>query len=275
MRRSKAAPRPEAPFPSAPVPSAAVPSAAVPSASSPDATADAGAGRGTLLVLSTLIDRAQRLQQPAVAKYVRRLRGKYPDEGPEQIIRRLEKQYLTTVTASGGAVGAAAAIPGVGTVTALSALTAETVAFVEASALLALAIAEVHGIAPTDQERRKTLVLAVALGEEGTALVGKAVGAKGTDAIARLGVPGLPGVNLATVNRTLGNRFVRKFALGKAPVVMGKLVPGGIGAVIGGVGNRALGTRVIRNARGAFGPPPHFWDIDGEVVRAPRVIEAG
>lgn len=233
------------------------------------------AGKSTLAILTALVDKAQRLQQPAVAKYVARVRAKYPDEGPEQVIRRLEKNYLRTVTASGGAVGAAAAVPGVGTLTAVSAITAESVLFIEASALLALAIAEVHGISPADTERRKTLVLAVALGDEGTTLVGKAMGAKGRDAMAKLDVPGLPSVNLKAINRTLGNRLVRKFTLGKAPVVMGKLIPGGIGAVIGGVGNRALGSLVLRNSREAFGPPPRFWDVDGEVLAFRRTIEAG
>ena len=233
------------------------------------------AGKGTMAVVSALVDKAQRLQQPAVAKYVERIRAKHPDEDPEQVVRRLEKHYLRTVTASGGAVGATAAVPGIGTAAALGAITAESVLFIEASALLALAIAEVHGIAPTDTERRKTLVLAVALGDEGTTIVGKAIGAKGRDAMAKLDVPGLPKVNLKAINRTLGNRFVRKFTLGKAPVVMGKLIPGGIGAVIGGVGNRALGSLVLRNAREAFGPPPRFWDIDGEVVSLRSSIEAG
>ncbi|MBM7366610.1 hypothetical protein [Gordonia hydrophobica] len=250
---------------------------ALPAAAHHDAPAQnpQKAGKSTLAVVGALVDKAQRLQQPAVAKYVARVRANHPDEGPEQVIRRLEKNYLRTVTASGGAVGAAAAVPGVGTVTALSAITAESVLFIEASALLALAIAEVHGISPADTERRKTLVLAVALGDEGTTVVGKAVGAKGRDAMAKLDVPGLPAVNLKAINRTLGNRFVRKFTLGKAPVVMGKLIPGGIGAVIGGVGNRALGSVVLRNAREAFGPPPRFWDVDGEVLAFRRTIEAG
>ncbi|ALG86687.1 membrane protein [Gordonia phthalatica] len=233
------------------------------------------AGKGTLAVLGALVDKAQRLQQPAVAKYVERVRAKHPDESPEQVIRRLEKHYLRTVTASGGAVGATSAVPGIGTVAALGAITAESALFIEASALLALAIAEVHGISPADAERRKTLVLAVALGDEGTTIVGKAIGAKSRDAMAKLDVPGLPKINLKTINRTLGNRFVRKFTLGKAPVVMGKLIPGGIGAVIGGVGNRALGSLVLRNAREAFGPPPRFWDLDGEVVGLRSAIEAG
>lgn len=236
-------------------------------ASLPADAASQTSGRSPGLVVTTLVDKAQRLQQPAVARYVASIRKRHPDESPEQIIRRLEKQYLTTVTASGGAVGAAAAVPGVGTVTAISAMSAETVFFIEASALLALAIADVHGIAPTHRDRRRALVLAVALGEEGTGIIGKTLGKTNSSAIAQLSVPGIPGANLATINKALTNRFVKKFTLGKAPVMFGKVLPGGIGAVIGGVGNRALGTAVIRNARSAFGQPPRRWltVVDGTV----------
>ncbi|WP_240194147.1 MULTISPECIES: hypothetical protein [unclassified Gordonia (in: high G+C Gram-positive bacteria)] len=223
-------------------------------------------GKSSGFVVSTLVDKAQRLQRPAVTKYVASIRRRHPDETPEQIIRRLEKQYINTVTASGGAVGAAAAVPGVGTVTAIGAMSAETVFFIEASALLALAIAEVHGISPADTERRRMLVLGVALGEEGTAVIGKAIGARSKSAMTQLNVPGIPGVNLATINKTLTNRFVKKFTLGKAPVMFGKILPGGIGAVIGGVGNRALGSAVVRNAREAFGTPPTFWHDGASVI---------
>nr|WP_161897497.1 hypothetical protein [Gordonia spumicola] len=225
------------------------------------------------MVLSTLVDKAQRLQRPAVTKYVASIRRRHPDETPAQIVARLEKHYLTTVTASGGAVGATAAIPGVGTVTAIGAMSAETVFFIEASALLALAIAEVYGISPADTDRRRILVLGVALGEEGTAVIGKALGARGTTAITSLNIPGIPGVNLATINKALTNRFVKKFTLGKAPVMFGKVLPGGIGAVIGGLGNRALGSAVVRNARAAFGPPPVRWH-DGGVVDGSLVAPA-
>ena len=61
-------------------------------------------------VTGGILDRAQRLQAPAVKKYVDSLRRKYPDDSPAQIIERLEKRYLNAVTGSGGAVGAAAAV---------------------------------------------------------------------------------------------------------------------------------------------------------------------
>lgn len=213
----------------------------------------------------SIIDRAQRLQAPAVTKYVNSLKAAHPDETPAQIIRRIEKLYLNAVTGSGSAVGATAAIPGVGTMTALGAMTGETALFLEASALLALAIAEVHGIPVHDSERRKTLVLAVSLGEEGVVALGRLVGIRG-GALRRLGGAAIPGGWLTKLNKTLINKLTKKYAIKRAPLIFGKLMPAGIGAVIGGVGNRALGRKVITNAREAFGTPPTSWTIDGEVV---------
>ncbi|MFT3663059.1 MAG: hypothetical protein QM809_17325 [Gordonia sp. (in: high G+C Gram-positive bacteria)] len=217
-------------------------------------------------LVTRIVEKAHRLQEPAVTKYVARLREKHPDDTPEQLLRRLERRFLNTVTASGGAVGAAAAIPGVGTVTALSALSADTAIFIEASALFALATAEVYGIAPHESERRRALVLTVAMGEEGLSALGKVAGARSTDALNRLMGPALAPKRLASLNNALTKRLVRRFALRRAPVLVGKLIPGGIGAAVGGIGNRALGSMVLRNAREAFGPPPRFWDVDGQVI---------
>lgn len=231
-----------------------------------DDTADGHASSGSVALVTRIVEKAHRLQEPAVAKYVAKLRAKHPDDSPEQIIRRLERRYLNTVTVSGGAVGATASIPGVGTITAISALGADTALFIEASALLALATAEVYGISPDESERRRALVLSVAMGEEGVAALGKVAGVRGTDAIARLSGNALSVKRLTSLNRMLTNKLVKKFALRRAPVLVGKLIPGGIGAAIGGAGNRALGTLVLRNAHEAFGPPPRHWDIDGTVV---------
>lgn len=153
-------------------------------------------------------------------------------------------------------------------------MTGETALFLEASALLALSIAEVHGIPISDDERRKTLVLAVALGEEGVVALGRVVGTRG-GALRRLGNAAIPGGGLTSLNKRLVSKMAKKFALRRAPLVVGKLLPAGIGAVIGGAGNRALGKRVIANAREAFGPPPTSWPagmggvIDGSVVTEP------
>jgi hypothetical protein len=210
------------------------------------------------------LDNASQLQAPAVAKYVERLRRAHPVESPAQLVGRLERQYLTTVTGSGTAVGATAAIPGVGTFTALAAMSAETAFFLEASALFTLAVAAVHGIAPEDKERRRALVLAVVLGESGMEIVEKNVGrsAKNWGDLLANKIPGI-----SAMNDSLLKRFVVQFLAKRSALMVGKVIPAGIGAAIGGFGNRTLGRRVIGNSHQAFGPAPAAWP-------APLVIDA-
>lgn len=227
-----------------------------------------GAARKTEGVVDTMVDHAQHLQAPAVAKYVDHLRREHPTDSPGQIIERLEHRFLLAVTGSGGAVGAAAAFPGVGTMVSLASLGAETAFFIEASALLSLAIAEVHGIPITDRERRKALVLTVALGESGLAVVRDSLGAKsGNMARAFGGV--IPTPVLKTLNQRLVKTYFKKYTLQKLPLAAGKLLPAGFGAVIGGVGNRALGKIIVNNSRKVFGPPPMAWP---STHNTPRIV---
>ena len=214
--------------------------------------------------LVTILDNGSRLQGPAVEKYVWRIRRAHPTESPAQIIGRLEKTFLNAVTGSGGAAGATAAVPGIGTVASVAAVGTETAFFVEASALLTLSVAAVHGIAVHDHEQRRALVLAVALGESGREIVGKTLG-RGN--VGRVLTAGIPGANLGSLNKRLVRKFVAKYAAKRGAVMLGTLLPAGIGAVIGGAGNRALGKGVITNARDAFGPPPARWQD------APGVVE--
>src|SRR5690606_40327267 len=67
-------------------------------------------------------------------------------------------------------------------------------------------------------------------------------------------VPGLSGMN-----DSLMKRFIVRFLTKRMALMAGKVIPMGIGAVIGGVGNRALGRTTVDNARKAFGPPPPDW----------------
>lgn len=232
--------------------------------------------------LGSVIERAARLQAPAVAKYVASLRADHPDEGPAQIIQRLEKRYLLTVTGTGGAAGATAAVPGVGTIAAIGAVGAETVVFMEASALYALAVAEVYGISPEDRELRKALVLTAVLGDAGLGALRATFGAKNASLLSLKKNPGqIPG--LGNLNKQLMKMFSRRFFIKKAPLLMGKLLPAGIGAVVGAGGNRALGKNVVNNTRQAFGPVPTTWPtshlrvVEGSATdgSAPGLPEAG
>ena len=70
-------------------------------------------------------------------------------------MRRHPRRYLATVVASGAAIGAAAILPGIGTLAALAAVSGETLLFLEATTVFVLATAEVHGITAADREHRR------------------------------------------------------------------------------------------------------------------------
>ncbi|MCX7521980.1 hypothetical protein OSC27_06765 [Microbacterium sp. STN6] len=212
-----------------------------------------------------VIDRALAVQRPVVLAHLRSIRKHHPDATPQQLAASLERRYLTTVTTSGAAVGATAVIPAIGTATALTLSGVETVAFLETTALYAQSLSELHGIAVDDPERARALVLAMMLGREGSGLVrqlaGQVTGA-GADRRTYWGeiiTSSLPSAVVGPLVDRLKKAFVRQFAVRGGAGIIGRAVPFGIGAVIGGAGNHMVGRRVVHNSRLAFGPPPETF----------------
>lgn len=210
-------------------------------------------------VLSHVLESSARVQGPAVRAYVARLRKANPGASPAEIVTKLEKHYLAAVMASGAAVGSAAAFPGIGTLTALSAVAGETVVFLEATAAFVLAVADVHGIPVEDRERRRTLVLAALVGEDGRGAVKDLLGASRTSGAWLAEAELLPLPVVSQLNNKLMQHFVKKYTMKRAAMAFGKILPVGIGAAIGGGGNRIMGKRIVENARVAFGPAPARW----------------
>lgn len=211
-------------------------------------------------VVTAALRRAIRTQSGLARMYVRRLRESHPQEGPAQIRKRLDSTFLGAVTVSGAAVGGTAAVPGIGTLMAFGAIGAESLVFLEATAFYTLAVAEVHGLDVRQGEHEELLVMTVMLGASGTALLANAVSAEAasTSGMSLAGkVLRVPG--LKEINSRMMHRFVRKFAVRRAGLAVGKLAPAGLGAVIGGWGNRKLGRTVVDTAEATFGAPPPHW----------------
>ena len=217
-------------------------------------------------VLSNVLESSARLQGPAVRAYVARLRRANPGATPAEIVTKLEKHYLATVMASGAAVGSAAAFPGIGTLAALSAVAGETVLFLEATAAFSLAVADVHGIPVEDRERRRSLVLGVLVGEDGRGAVRDLLGAGRTSGAWLAEAELLPLPMVSQVNTKLMHYFVKKYTIKRTAMAFGKMLPVGIGAAIGGGGNRMMGRKMVENARAAFGPAPARWQATLHVL---------
>jgi len=233
-----------------------------------------GKPKASARALASMIERSSRIQGPLATAYVDRLRRANPDAVPSVIVTKLEKRYLAAVTASGAAVGSAAVLPGFGTLAALSAAAGETAVFLEATAFFALAIASVHGVPAENRERRRALVLGVLVGDDSKQAIGDLIGPGRTSgAWLSEGVASVPMPALAQLNSRLLKRAVRRFTLRRGALLFGKMLPIGIGAIIGAIGNRLVGKKIVRNARKAFGTPPARWPVTLHLL--PTINDAG
>jgi hypothetical protein len=237
------------------------------------ATTD-GKPKASARALAHIIERSTRIQGPAATAYVERLRRANPGATPAVIISKLEKRYVAAVTASGAAVGSAAVLPGIGTLAVLSAAAGETAVFLEATAFFALATAAVYGVPAENRERRRALVLAVLVGDDSKHALGELLGSRRTNgAWLSEGVASLPMPALSQLNSRLLKYAVRKYTLRRSALLLGKMLPIGIGALIGAIGNRLVGKKIVRNARNAFGRPPARWPVTLHLL--PTVHDAG
>jgi hypothetical protein len=226
------------------------------------------------------IDRVLTVQRPAVLAHIRSIRRGRPDATPEQIIRTLERRYLAAVTTGGALVGASAAVPAIGTGASLALSGVETAGFLEASALFAQSVTEVHGIVVDDPDRARALVMTMVLGTAGTDLVKQIAGqvSGGTGKTAFWGemiTKNLPRTVMGPVADRIKKTFLKKFAVAQGTNVVGRLIPFGVGAVIGGGGNHLLGRQIVRTAREGFGPAPEtFPEWLNPVIRVPKAPRA-
>lgn len=215
------------------------------------------------------------VQRPVVQSYLRSVRRDKPEASIEKLIQELDSRYIATVTVASSGVGVSAAIPGVGIPLALGLGVADMLFFYETSALYVLAIAELHGCSVDDVERAKPLVLGTLLGEKSQAAVSTivmtAVGAGAVDqarktasgAVSNVIPKGwgemlfenIPVSALAPLTVVLRRQAL--VSVGKlGSTTLGKAIPFGVGAVIGGVGSYYFGKDVVKSSRKAFTTVP-------------------
>lgn len=215
-------------------------------------------------VAGNAFDKVLNVQRPVVLAHLRSIRARRPSATPEEVLRILELRYLAAVTTGGALVGASAAIPAVGTGASIALSTVETGAFLEASTLFAQSVSELHGIRVDDPDRSSALVMALILGSAGTDLVRQLAGEVTGTAPGRKAFWGdlvtkqLPKAAVDQIGDQLRKRFLTRFGATQGASVLGRAIPFGIGAVIGGAGNNILGRQIVRGTRDAFGTPLQF-----------------
>jgi hypothetical protein len=207
------------------------------------------------------IDLLLSVHRPVVLAHLRSIRKMHPNATPEQLIAILERRYVTAVTSGGAAVGASAMFPFVGTGISLGLSAVETAGFLEATALFAQSVTEVHGIAVDDPDRARALVMTLLMGKAGSDLLrqiaGQATGGVSRNAYwGQVVTSSLPQFVVGPVADQVKKVFLRRFAVNQGATAVGRAIPFGVGAAIGGAGNLMLGRTVIQSARTAFGAAP-------------------
>lgn len=212
--------------------------------------------------LHNMLLKAVEVQRPLVLANLRRLRKRYPQDTAYELSRRLEREFLSGMGTGGAAIGATAIIPGVGTIAALGISAAATVVFLEATALYAQSVAELHGVRLQDPDSAQVMVMAIILGDEGLSmlqgLTGQVLGKGKTpmQAWGKNATKSMPLTAAKGVIAPMRKMFLKKMATRSGASMVGKAMPFGIGAAIGGVGNYMMGKAVIASAQRAFGPAP-------------------
>lgn len=212
--------------------------------------------------LRKVLHRAVGAQTGPAQKYVRNLRARRPDASPAQIRQAIDDHFLTIVTTAGTAAGATATVPGLGTMAAFGAVTADAAAFLEAVTFHTIATAIVQGVDVHAVEQREILVSIVVLGSSGNAIVQRATkGRKGSLAKRATQVP-----DMAQLNNVMVSRLAKKFVLSRIKGSWTKFLPIGIGAILGGWGNRKAGRLLLGQSREVFGAPPAQWPNTPELA---------
>ncbi|WP_226985771.1 hypothetical protein [Brachybacterium sp. FME24] len=211
----------------------------------------------------SVIDAALKIQTPLAHSYVERLRAKHPEATQRQLLEKVTGRFTGLMTATGAGIGGVAALPGVGTAVALGLTVGEGVSFAESCAFLTLAAADIYDVDMSDGSTRRLVLMGVLSGERGTEIIAKAMGKQGLQWNAVLGGGSgfLPGLVSKQVTRYVRRRVIAR----TSKLWLGRLLPFGVGAFIGGFGARAVSKSVVEALLEIFSQAP---TIDGELAPA-------
>lgn len=210
-----------------------------------------GGDRMSTMVLGAL-DSAVGIQSSRIVKYVDGIKKDQPNANHAERQATIDGHFLKIVTGTGAAAGGAAAIPGIGFATGAAAVAGESIVFLEAAAWYILASANLRGIDIKDKELRRALVLLILSGSRGNAVVdtffketGEFNATKDIDqvtSLSRFSLSTLQGLN-GRLAKTFTKQVTKRFKW----AWLSKLMPLGIGAVMGGIANRKLAQLVMGN----------------------------
>ena len=175
---------------------------------------------------------------------------------PEKITA-LTDSFSRELGAAGAAAGAAAVAPTVGTAATLLATTAELGWFTARAGDLILTIAALHGHPDPSVDERRAWVLAVLIyGSSARDGFARAINEASTG-LSPVSNRRLSMTTLQTANRVMARSLLRRYGSRRGIIAVGRALPVGIGAVIGGSANYFAIRTLARHADEFFARLPY------------------
>lgn len=190
----------------------------------------------------------------------------------DEQVAAVTKSFAREIATVGAMSGAAAAFPGVGTATVLSTSLADVGWVAFRSTELIMTIAALHGRLDATAEERRSWVLAILTFGAGAAAgfdkaaseLGKGAAAKATNA--------LPASTFAKVNAVFCRTLAQKYGTKRAVIALGKALPLGVGAAVGGTANYMSSRALARHAHAFFSDLPYSRVIDTTASDEPTPV---
>ncbi len=185
---------------------------------------------------------------------------------PEKI-DALARSFSRELGTAGAAAGAVAITPVIGTGASLLTAVAELGWFTARAGDLVLTIAAVHGRTdPTVEERRAWVLAVLIYGSSAKEGFSSAV-AEATRSTAPAVNQRLPFATLQVANRLMSRSMLQKYGTRRGLIALGRALPVGIGALIGGGANYRAIRKLARDADTFFARLPYSAiDVDSTDV---------
>ncbi|MDN5720872.1 MAG: hypothetical protein ACTH2Y_06475 [Corynebacterium sp.] len=191
------------------------------------------------------VDKASEVQSPVIEKYVDHIQRRHRRKSVARQQRVIDRHFRTLATGTGAGTGALAFFPGIGTVLSMGAAGGEALGVVEVFALYTLASARLRGVDISHREARRRLILFSIAGAAGNDAVSAASGKKGVTGLRKLG--SASEAQKRNINSRLGRIAFRQLRRRMTGAAFAKMLPLGIGAVLGARSNRKLAHMMIRH----------------------------
>lgn len=204
------------------------------------------------------IDQAIENRWATAQERARRVRG----ETIEDRVSNVTSMFARELAIVGAGAGGAAAVPGVGVPAALAAGFTEFGFFTFRASELVLTIGAIHGHDDVTVEEQRAWILSVlafggSASEGFTRLAGELGRGLGKRAATRV-----PISLLRAINKAAGRQIVTKFGTKRAVIVLGRALPFGVGAAIGGGANFVTTQLLAKHAHKFFETLPYTTVFD-------------